>query len=130
REPRAQLLLVAVVRSTIEAGCGTAPGAGSPAAARVAVGTVQLRHLHQLQRVGWGRRRARDVDAELAAGEAVQSGVFAAADAVFDPGLGAVAGVEEGRLSGRVSVSRYWWQKPSRSSNSVSRAAGVAGGPG
>ena len=56
--------------------------------------------------VAWPASRAvavgqpRLVDRELAGGESAEPGVFAASDAVFDTGVGAVAGVEEGVLAG------------------------------
>jgi hypothetical protein len=49
-----------------------------------------------------------------------ESGVFGGADAVLDPGVGSVPGVEVGELPDGVSVANAVQRQPSRSSNASS----------
>jgi hypothetical protein len=48
------------------------------------------------------------VDGVLAGREAAEPGVFGGFDAVFDPGVGAVPGLQERQLPGGVLVAKAW----------------------
>lgn len=77
-----------------------------PVAQCLWLGSGQGRKIVQEDRLGPGEQVGGEhdggqpggVDGERPAGEAAQAGVCAGAEAVLDPGVGAVAGVEEGQL--------------------------------
>jgi hypothetical protein len=69
-------------------------------------------------------REPSGVDREGPGWEVAQAGVFRGADAVFDPGVGAVAGVEEGELSGPgVGGAWHTWSRGISSSGVTHTAA-------